>query len=254
MARCFAAVALVCLFRGELRGAEWGDLTMRFIYDGAPPEAKPIAAAAAAAGCGKGPHVEEQLVVDPKDRGIANVAVWLLRTTGSPAPAVHESYAKTALDKVTMTNINCRFEPRVLVVRTTQTFVGVNADPTGHNMKGSFFENPEFNETIPPGGQLTKSLKSPEAAPSAVACGIHPWMGGYLLVRDDPYAAVSDAHGKLKIANLPAGNWTFVVWHEKSGYIKSATRGMEAVSWMRGRMTLDVKPGNNDLGDFKIRP
>jgi len=256
MARWPAVIVVAWLFPASLPAAEWGNLTMRFVYDGMPPVAKPIAAAAgpAGAGCGKGPFVEERLVVNPKDKGIANVCVWLLRTSSEPAPAIHESYAKTAKDKVTMTNKSCRFEPRILVVRTSQTLVGANGDPTGHNMKASFFNNPEFNENIPAGAQILKSLAKPESAPSPVNCGMHPWMGGYLIVRDDPYASVSDASGRVTLANLPAGQWTFVVWHE-SGYVTKAKQGGQAQDWGRnGRVKITIQPGDNDRGEFLLPP
>src|SRR5262245_38444395 len=248
MQRWLAFILLALLLApASLAAAEWGHLTMRFVYDGQLPVAKPIPAAAgpAGAGCGKGPFVEERVIVNPKDKGVANICVWLLRTSGESAPSIHESYAKTARDKVTMTNKNCRFEPRILVDRTTQTLVGTNGDPTGHNMKASFFSNPEFNENIPAGSQILKSVAKPESAPSPVSCGMHPWMGGYLIVRDDPYAAVSDASGKLTIANLPVGQWTFVVWHE-SGYITKAKQGGKAQDWGRnGRMKFAIQPGEN---------
>jgi hypothetical protein len=243
----------------SVTAAEWGNLTMRFVYDGAVAAAKPIEAAAgpAAVGCGKGPFIEERLLVDAKDKGVANVCVWLLRSEGDKPPPIHESYVKTAKDKVTMTNKNCRFEPRILVVRTTQTFVGANADATGHNMKADFFnpKNVGFNDTIPAGGQMMpKNIANPESSASTVSCGIHRWMYGYLLVRDDPYAAVSDAHGKLTLANLPVGTWTFVVWHE-SGFITKARQGGKPQDWGRtGRVQIAIKPGDNDRGEFLLPP
>jgi hypothetical protein len=260
MRRNLAAVVAVAgiAWAQALAAAEWGNLTMRFVYDGPPPPAKAIAAAAgpAAVGCGAGPFVEERLLVDAKDKGVANVCVWLLRTQGDKPPPVHESYDKSAKDRVTMTNKSCRFEPRILVVRTTQTFIGANADPTGHNMKADFFNpgNLGFNETIPAGGQMTKQIPRPEAAPTSVNCNIHGWMGGFLLIRDDPYAAISDAHGKLTLTNLPAGEWTFVVWHE-SGYVTKAKQGGKPQDWGRnGRVKIVIKPGDNDFGEYLLPP
>lgn len=249
-------LAGIVLSSAQSPAAEWGNLTMRFVYDGVPPMAKPIilAVGPAAVGCGPGPFVEERLVVDAKDKGVANVCVWLLRTQGDKPPPIHESYEKTAKDKVTMTNKSCRFEPRIVVVRTTQTFIGANGDSTGHNMKADFFnpENKGFNETIPAGGQMTKLFAFPEAIATPINCNIHGWMGGYLLLRDDPYAAVSNAHGKVTLANLPAGEWTFVVWHE-SGYITKAKQGGKPQDWGRnGRVKLTIKPGENDRGEFLL--
>jgi hypothetical protein len=50
--------------------------------------------------------------------------------------------------------------------------------------------------------------------PVAVRCDIHPWMSAFLCVVEHPYWAVTDAEGKFGIPNLPAGIYTFGVWHE----------------------------------------
>ena len=48
-------------------------------------------------------------------------------------------------------------------------------------------------------------------------------MKARLLVRPDPYFAVSDKDGNFEIKNLPAGTeLEFQVWQEKSGYVEKA--------------------------------
>lgn len=76
-------------------------------------------------------------------------------------------------------------------------------------------------------------------------------MCGWLLIRDNPYMAASDEHGKLTIANLPAGDWTFRVWHEWN-FVKQAKRDGKAVEWPRGRLTLKIELGDNDLGEILL--
>ena len=101
---------------------------------------------------------------------------------------------------------------------------------------------------------MEQVLPFPEVSPTPIACGIHPWMRGFLLVRDDPYAAVSDASGKLTIKNLPAGEWTLVVWHE-TGYITKAKQAGTPLDWGRnGRTKIVIKPGTNDRGGFMLPP
>ena len=77
-------------------------------------------------------------------------------------------------------------------------------------------------------------------------------MGGYVIVRKDPYAAVSDKDGKFEIKDLPAGKeLEFVLWQEKPGYLKNATfKGGKTDT--RGRFKIKIKPGDNDLGDIKV--
>ena len=74
-----------------------------------------------------------------------------------------------------------------------------------------------------------------------------------MLVRDDPYFAVTDENGRLEIENLPTGQWTFQVWHEK-GTISRVTRDGETDVWKRGRFTITIEPGENDLGEIKVSP
>ncbi len=254
--RTTMALLALLVTPAPLPAAEWGDLTMRFAYDGAPPKPQPVALAvgAAAAGCGAGPVLQDRLLVNAKDKGVANICVWLLRTKDDNVP-VHESYAPAAGGKVTMSNNACRFEPKILVMRTTQIFVGANADPTGHNMKAEFFNggNASFNQNIPARGSMEKKLPGAETSPVAVNCNIHPWMVGYLLLRDDPYAAVSDASGKLMMKHVPAGEWTFVVWHE-SGYVTKPEQAGKPIDWTRGRVKIAIKPGENNLGEYLLSP
>jgi hypothetical protein len=93
-----------------------------------------------------------------------------------------------------------------------------------------------------------------EGLPVQVGCNIHPWMGAWLVVRKDPYAAITDADGKFTIKDLPAGKeLEFGLWQESSGYLKNAAyKGGKADA--RGRFKIKIKPGSNDLGDIKVSP
>jgi hypothetical protein len=75
--------------------------------------------------------------------------------------------------------------------------------------------------------------------PLKVTCDIHSWMNAYWVVTDHPYAAVSDADGKFKIENLPAGEHTFRVWHERQGYLNREYK-------------VTVKAGANKLDPVKV--
>ena len=50
-----------------------------------------------------------------------------------------------------------------------------------------------------------------------VRCDVHPWMRAYLGVLDHPYFAVTPSDGSFRLANVPAGEYTLTVWHERFG-------------------------------------
>jgi len=63
---------------------------------------------------------------------------------------------------------------------------------------------------------------------------------------------VSDAKGELIIPKLPQGDLTFVFYHER--FMTKAIRNGVAIDLPRGRLNLEIKAGQNDLGDFAIPP
>jgi hypothetical protein len=51
----------------------------------------------------------------------------------------------------------------------------------------------------------------------SVRCDLHPWMQGWLGVLDHPYFAVTDAEGRFTLRDVPPGDYTLAVWHERLG-------------------------------------
>lgn len=239
----------------QAQNQAWGDLEADFFLKGDAKAAK-IVPDKDQAFCGKHPLVRENIVVDPKTKAIANVAVYLFVASGGKKPAIHPDYAKTEKDKAIIDNANCRYEPHVQAIRTTQTLVLKNSDPLGHNMKAEFFnpQNVAFNDQIPAGGQVEKTLAGAESAFVPVQCSIHGWMNSWLLIKDDPYVAISDAKGHLSIKNLPVGEWTFVVWQENAGYLSDVSVNGKATKWARGKVKVNIKPGTNKLGKIEVTP
>lgn len=48
-----------------------------------------------------------------------------------------------------------------------------------------------------------------------VFCSIHARMNCIILIRDNPYFAVTDSRGKFTIPNVPPGEYTLVAWQER---------------------------------------
>lgn len=177
--------------------------------------------------------------MNPTNGGVANVVVYIYVKPGGAKPAAHADYAKTAADKIELDNKNCRFEPHIAVVRTGQTLVLKNSDPVGHNTKIDFLSNTPQNPIIPGSAMMAmkpEATKLEEKLPASVSCSIHPWMQAKLVVKDNPYVAVSDKDGKISIKNIPAGTWTFQIWHEKVGFVSKVKVGGAAKEWAKGRV------------------
>jgi len=240
-------LTLAALATSAARAEDWATLTGRFVFDGKAPTPGPVDTS-------KDPNcnvklTEEKLLVDDKG-GLAN-AVIMLRTKGVKVNPAYEADSKK---EVVLDNKNCRFEPHVAVVLTSQKLLLKNSDPTGHNSNLTPIKNPPINPLLPAGGTpIEYQFKDEEALPVKVGCNIHPWMGAYVVARKDPYAAVSAPDGKFEIKDLPAGTeLEFRLWQESAGYLKDATfKGGKADS--KGAFKIKLKPGVNDLGDIKVK-
>jgi len=68
---------------------------------------------------------------------------------------------------------------------------------------------PKFKKT------MEQKIDKPEAI--QVKCDVHGWMEGWLVATETPYFAVTDNSGSFKLTDVPPGNYTVEVWHEKLG-------------------------------------
>jgi plastocyanin len=244
--RLVAALAL-CVAAPCVRADEWGTLKGRFVFGGDAPAASELKADKDVEVCGKHKLVAEELVVGA-DKGVANVVVFV-RDKGVK---VHPDLATPSGD-VVLDNKNCRFEPHVAVVQTGQKLVIKNSDTVGHNSNVATIKNSPSNNLIPAGGEAPVTFSSEEAIPSQVTCNIHPWMKGWIVVRPNPYAAVSQADGSFEIKNVPAGGeLELQLWHEKAGYIGEVTVGGKAEKIAKGRKKVKVAAGDNNLGEMVL--
>ncbi len=251
----FSCVLLSALFCNVLTAAEWGNLTGRFVYDGEAPAQTELTLSADKAYCGKFKPLSETLVVGEKG-GIKNVLanLYINYRRGEKAPAAHPSYEMDAEAKVVLDNKGCAFAPRVVFVRNSQTLEVKNSDDVGHNTKIDAFNNGSINPLLPAKKKIDHQFKVPEQHAATVSCSIHPWMNAFVIVRDHPYASISDANGEFTIKNLPAGEHTFQFWHE-AGYVQDIKYKGKKTRWRAGRTTFTIKGGQTtDLGDIVVAP
>ena len=244
-------VAAVLVMAGTSAAAfadEWGTIKGTFVFGGDAPLAVELKADKDIEVCGKHKLQNEELVVGA-DKGVANVVVFV-RDKGIK---VHPDLAASAKsEKVVLNNAGCRFEPHVAFVQVGQQLIIKNSDAIGHNSNVATIKNPPSNNLIPSGGESALTFASEEAIPAQVTCNIHPWMKSWLLVRPNPYGAVSKADGTFEIKSVPAGEIELQFWHEKAGYIGEVTVGGKAEKIAKGRKKVKVAGGDNDLGEMVL--
>ncbi|HEY4309906.1 MAG TPA: hypothetical protein VGN12_10680 [Pirellulales bacterium] len=236
MAACLAVVLSV----SASADAQWGNLKGKFVYDGKAPEPQKLNVAKEPM-CMTHNPVDESLVVGA-DGGIKNVVIFC-RTKGVKVNPEVEKHP----DKVELDNKDCRFEPHILPMLISQTLVVKNSDPFSHNSNVTEVGGQGANPLISPGKEATYKYARAQVIPQPVACNIHPWMKALVLPRDNPYFAVSNADGSFEIKDLPAGKLEFQVWQEKAGNV-------DTKAWPKGRFTMEIKAGDNDLGSVKLEP
>jgi hypothetical protein len=255
MARLLFAVSLLLSLAAGLSAQEYGTIKGTFVFQGDAPEPKKQTVTKDAEVCGKVPQLAQDLIV-AKDGGLANVVVYVIgdpKDANAPVKNIHPSYDKLKGTNVEFDNKACRFEPHVATMWTEQKLLLKNSDSVAHNSFVQPFANTAINPLIPAGGSFGASLPKPERVPVKVTCSIHPWMRGYVVVRPDPYVAVSTDKGEFKIENVPAGTHTLLLWQEALGYVRKADVGGKAINNARGQHAFTVKAGDNDLGKIVIK-
>lgn len=228
--------------------ADWGTLKGRIVYSGAAPARTKLEITRDEDVCGAFGLVDETLVVDEKSRGLANVVIWL--SSKEPVP-VHPDRQKAA-DFVELDNKDCRFVPRIALLRTNQTLRCLNSDPVAHNVAVYARRNQPFSIVVPQDKPLERSFPREELQPIRVDCSIHAWMRAHVLITEHPYAAVTRKDGSFEIPGIPQGRWDFRFWHETCGYLKSMDTAEGTLELTRGTRTLEIPAGELNLGEVVV--
>jgi len=186
--------------------------------------------------------ISQELVVDPKTKGIAFGFAYIPRPKGANPEAVQQLVAKEP--KVEFDQKNCQFAPHAKAMHQDQVLVLKSSDPVNHNVRFAAFTN-QFNNILGPKGAMEVKVVA-ERFPIEVKCDIHPWMKGWLMVFNHPFFAVTNPDGTFEIRGVPAGAQNLVLWQETIGFV---TPGKGA------GMPVMVKAGEVvDVGDIKLGP
>ena len=110
-----------------------------------------------------------------------------------------------------MAQQNIAFSPHILIVPVGSTVAFPNRDRVRHHVY-SFSAAKKFDLKLY-GKDETRSVIFDRVGVVALGCNIHDAMSGYVLVVDTPYAVQTDATGRVRINDLPAGSATVRIWH-----------------------------------------
>jgi len=139
-------------------------------------------------------------------RNSGNVVVYIDQVEGK----VFEPPKEHAL----MDQENLEFTPHVVPVVVGTTVDYLNSDDVLHNVFSPDCPDGKFNlGTWAKGVMKSFTFKKPGI--STILCNVHPEMEAYIVAVKTPYFAVSDKTGNYIIKNVPAGDYTLKVWHEK---------------------------------------
>jgi plastocyanin len=148
-------------------------------------------------------------ITDQGGRPVANAVVMLLpdSRTGMPAAAT-----RLAMDHV-VDQRDETFIPMVTIVPRGGRIAFTNNDQTMHQVY-SFSPVKQF-EFMLAHQEKSAAVVFDKVGVAAIGCNIHDLMIAYAFVTDSPWTALTDEHGKLDIADVPAGGYTTQIWHPR---------------------------------------
>lgn len=155
--------------------------------------------------CGKTPKYDQSLVVSAGDIRYAVVSLKGIQR-GKPMEPT----------EVVLDQQGCQYHPEVLAFPVGSTIKILNQDGVLHNIHSYSVKNTPFNMAQPAFRKsMTVKIKYPETI--NIKCDVHAWMNGWLYAAENPYFSVTDANGRFRITDVPAGTYTIEVWHETLG-------------------------------------
>jgi hypothetical protein len=207
-----------------------GVITGSITYHGAKPT-RQVISMEAEEGCQKanaGKPVYEEALLVGKAGGLANAFVYIQQ-------GLENKKFEPTQDAVVLDQRGCMFVPRVIGVRASGPLDLKNGDSVSHNVHPMPANNREWNQEQPPNApDAPHKFARPEVM-IPVKCNIHAWMHAWIGVVDHPYFAVTNGDGKFEWKNVPPGDYTIAVWHEKLGTqtqpVHLAASGSSAVNF-----------------------
>ncbi|AGE24545.1 methylamine utilization protein [Pseudomonas poae] len=182
----------------------------------------------------------------------ATLEVLMHQADGSPvADAVvtlqGPAHAPTGPLKADMDQRGQRFAPHVLVVHTGTQVRFPNSDNIRHQVY-SFSAAKRFELRLYE-GTPSEPLLFDKAGVVVLGCNIHDWMLGYIYVTDDPVFGASDAQGRVRLEQLPPGDYHATLWHPQLKAMQPLDGGIlhVPVTGLSHSVVLALEPVSADL-------
>ena len=189
-----------------------GKLHGRIVYQGAKP-ARQVIDMQSDITCSQehagAPAYNEPVIVGQAG-GLANAFVYI-------QAGLEGKKFEPPKDPVVLDQRGCLFHPRVLGVRAGQPLDLRNSDKVSHNVHPVPKNNREWEEQQSPGTPDAVHRFARTEVMIPVKCNIHQWMHAYIGVMESPYFAITGPDGSFDLTNVPPGDYTVAVWHEKLG-------------------------------------
>jgi plastocyanin len=112
---------------------------------------------------------------------------------------------------------NMAFKPHVLPVSMGTTVAFLNSDEVRHNVYSP--DQEKYNLGSWPKGEK-KVYQFKQKGVYTQLCNVHPEMESFIIVLDTPYFVLAEKKGHFEIKNIPPGDYTVRVWHEKLRFKK----------------------------------
>lgn len=136
----------------------------------------------------------------------ANAVVYIEKIDGTTFPAPKKP--------VVMDQKGKEFVPRVLPILVGTQVDFLNSDPFAHNVFTPDGCAESFDLGSWPTGEA-RSFTFRKPCEAVVLCNVHAEMVAYVLALETPYFAVTEAAGAYQISDVPDGEYTVSVWHER---------------------------------------
>ncbi|MFQ5848803.1 MAG: carboxypeptidase regulatory-like domain-containing protein [Candidatus Methylomirabilales bacterium] len=250
------ALALVVAIPGVALGYEvvevkdGGTLTGSVRFVGAPPKLAPIPVKKNQDLCGD--SVPSEALVLGLNKGVRYAVIWM------------EGIAKgkkIERKTVVLDNNTCLFVPHVVAVSTATKTKVKNSDPVLHNTHGFLARKTVFNLALPLQDQVldvTRRIKrlwrKKRFGVMDIQCDAHTHMKAWMVVRPDPYFAVTDERGRFKVTDIPPGTYKVVAWHE-SWEVKGSDKDGRPIYGKAMMITTEVTipPRGKARVEFKLK-